>query len=199
MRCPGKDRQQGFTLMEVLVSMAIGLTMLGALTTTFAVQRDAYDIQDQITGAVQTARAVTDMMIREVRMAGYDPEDAGFTGIPYNSDELRIVADLDKDGITAATGEKNEEIVYRFFSDTKQIKRKTAGGTFQPFAESIQAFEFEYLDSMGAATTTDGSIRQIRITVTARTDKPDGDYPANGGYRQVTLGSLVTPHNLSYP
>jgi hypothetical protein len=41
-------------------------------------------------------------------------------------------------------------------------------------------------------------IRQIKITITARTAKPDPDYTANGGYRTYTLTSYLTPRNLAF-
>ncbi|MBL7208022.1 MAG: hypothetical protein ISS67_05820, partial [Desulfobacterales bacterium] len=64
------------------------------------------------------------------------------------------------------------------------------------FALNIQTFTFDYLNSAGSATTTTADIRQIRITITARTSKADADYSANNGYRTHTLTSLITPRNL---
>ncbi|MEA3428733.1 MAG: hypothetical protein U9Q84_05890, partial [Thermodesulfobacteriota bacterium] len=74
--------------------------------------------------------------------------------------------------------------------------RKTGNGYFQPFAENVQSFTFDYLDSAGSATTTTADIRQIKITITARTSKADADYSANNGYRTHSLTSLITPRNL---
>jgi len=178
----------------MLISMTIGLVIIGSLSSTFLMQRKTYDIQDQIAEAVQTSRAAMDMLIREIHSAGYNPTGAGFNGITYNSSELRIQMDLDKDGTTSG---KNEDIIYKYYPETYQIKRKTGAGYFQPFAENIQDFTFEYLDNSGDATTTTAFIRQMRITVTARTQKRDPDYPENDGYRTVTLSSLVIPHNLN--
>jgi len=175
--------------------MAIGLAIIGALSSTFIIQRNTYDIQEQIAEAVQTARAAMDMMSREIRMAGYDPLDTGFAGIPYGSSQLQILSDLDEDGVLTGT---NEDITYKFNASDLKITRNTGGGD-QPFVENIQVFTFEYLDNGGATTTTSASIRQIRITITARTQKPDPDYTQNNGYRSVTLRSLILPHNLSYP
>ncbi|RZB30605.1 MAG: hypothetical protein SRB1_02885 [Desulfobacteraceae bacterium Eth-SRB1] len=203
MNCLSKNRESGFTLVELLIAMTIGLLILAALSSTFLMQRKTYDIQEQIVEMVQTARAAMDMMTREIRMAGYDPTDAGFDGITYNADQLQIQADIDNDAGTGVpdgdTGDANENIVYKYYNTSEypyQIKRKTGNGSFQPFAENIQPFTFEYLDSAGSATTTTADIRQIKITITARTSKADADYSANGGYRTHTLTSLVTPRNL---
>lgn len=66
-----KNKESGFTLVELLISMTIGLIILTALSSTFLMQRKIYDVQEQIVEMVQTARAAIDMMTREIRMAGY--------------------------------------------------------------------------------------------------------------------------------
>ena len=169
--------------------MTIGLIILAALSSTFLIQRKTYDVQEQIVEMVQTARAALDMMTTEIRMAGYDPTGAGFDGITYSSSQLQIRADLDGNG---GTGDSNENIIYTYDATDLQIDRNTGGGD-QPFAENIQSFIFEYLDSAGNPTTTTADIRQIKITITVRASKPDSDY---GGYRTHTLTSFITPRNL---
>ncbi len=66
-----KNKESGFTLVELLIAMTIGLIILAALSSTFLMQRKIYDVQEQIVEMVQTARAAMDMMTRETRMAGY--------------------------------------------------------------------------------------------------------------------------------
>ncbi|MEE8400190.1 MAG: prepilin-type N-terminal cleavage/methylation domain-containing protein [Desulfobacterales bacterium] len=201
MEHESENRQQGFSLIEIMISMAIGMVILTALSTTFLIQRDVYAIQDQINEAVQTVRATMEMMTREIKMAGYDPTDNDFSGVIYSADQLQILSDH-TDGVGGVTGDPNENITYKYYDTAtypKQLKRKTGNGYFQPFAENIEAFTFQYLDSTGTATTTTASIRQVRITITARTEKADSDYPENGGYRTVTMTSLVVPPNLSFP
>ena len=141
-----------------------------------------------------------DMMTREIRMAGYDPNEAGFNGIPYHASQLQILADIDDDAGTGVgdgdTDDDDENIIYTHDATNKKIERKTGSGA-ETFAENIQSFTFEYLDSSGNATTTTANIKQIRVTITARTENPDPDYSANSGYRTYTLTSLVTPKNLA--
>jgi hypothetical protein len=48
------------------------------------------------------------------------------------------------------------------------------------------------------ATTTEADIRQLSLSITARTAKPDPSYPTNGGYRTFTLSTTITPPNLAY-
>jgi type IV pilus assembly protein PilW len=193
-------QQRGFTFIELLVAMVISTILLGAVVSTFIVQRRSYAIQEEMTEMVQTARAAMDMMTREVRVAGYNPKGAAFDGIPYNPTRLQIRADVrgkkkhdppDKD-----INDPNENIVYTHDAANFQIDRNTGGGP-QPFAENVQAFSFDYLDSNGSPVTATADIRQIRITITARSASRDPNYSANDGYRTYTLTSLVTPMNLA--
>ena len=196
-----ENKESGFTLIELLIAMTIGLIILTALSSTFLMQRKIYDVQEQIVEMVQTARAAMDMMSRETRMAGYDPTGAGFDGIPYNADSstIDIYADLnDIPGIDNPTG-SYEHITYSYDSANNQIDRNTnTGGGDQPFAENIDDFKVLYQGADGNATDSTPNIRQIKITITVRSVKPDPDYSANGGYRTYTLTSFITPRNLAF-
>lgn len=216
-----EKREQGFTLIELLVAMVIALILIVSISAAFISQRKNYAVQEQVAEMIQTARASMDMMSREIRMAGYDPTgtlqrddpaEAGgipFVGIPYDTSQLEIVTDIDDDAGNGVgdgdTDDPNEDIVYKFYDATdstypNQIKRRTGNGTFQPFAENIEAFTFTYLDEDGNATTNTADIRQIEIVITARTAEPDPDYSHptySDGHRRYTLTTVITPINLA--
>ena len=171
-----KNAKKGFTLIELLIAMALALVIITALSSTFISQRKTYAVQEQVSEMIQGARAAMDMMSREVKMAGFaptgydsqfetdptvaqtaskmqrtDPTAARFVGIPYDTTQLEIIADLNGDGETdgtATNNDANEEIIYTYDSANKQIDRNTGGGP-QPFAENIQSFTFEYYDGAG--------------------------------------------------
>jgi len=195
------NTSRGLTLIELMIALSIGMIILGALTTTFILQRKAYNIQEQVIEMTQIARAAMDMIGREVRMAGYfnsakpmqcdSSADPDFVGIPATASCLEILADLTGDG---DTGDANEHIIYTFDSDERMIRRNTGGGA-QPFAENIQNFSFTYLDSDGNPATTDAAIRNIRITITARTVQSDSHDP-DVGAGTLTLVQDVYPRNL---
>lgn len=193
-------RNLGFTFVEVLMAMSAGLVVLGAVVAILVLEQKTYDVQEQTAEMVQTARAAMDMLSREVRMAGFDPTGAGFDGLSYHATQLRIATDFRgakaDDPPDGDTNDPNERITYCYDAKNLQIDRNTGGGN-QPFAENIQGFTFNYLDSNGNATTNTTDIRQVRITITARTARPDPYYSANQGYRTYTLISLITPMNLA--
>jgi type IV pilus assembly protein PilW len=190
MSLPAQNKERGFTLVELLIAMAITGIILGAVVSTFIIQRKSYALQEQITEMLQNARAAMETMTREIRMAGYHTIGAAFDGITYNAAQLQIRADLNSDGDTNDT---DENIIYSHDAANLQIIRNA--GADQPLADRIQNFTFNYLDKDGNPTTISANIRQVNIAITARTPKPDPKYAANGGYRTYTLTSLITPRN----
>jgi type IV pilus assembly protein PilW len=190
-----------------VVGLAIGLILLGVAVKIFLVQQRSYSVQEQLSEMQQNIRSAMDMIVRETKMAGYNPAGAIFDGIEYDATktQLRILADLDGDGTTTGT---NEDITYKYYDNTDddyplQIKRKSGSGYFQPLADNIHAFDIEYYDAGGGTTTSSTDIRQVEIKITGRTDKTDPDLdrvdgPLAFGYRYGTLTTHVTPENLDF-
>ena len=208
----------GFSILEILIALAIGLIVIASLGTAFISQRTAYGVQEQVVEMVQAGRAALDIMSREVMMAGYDPSRSGyaptqkmqttdpsaakFVGIPYNADSsvIDIYADLDGDESTSGT---NEHITYAFNSSALQVTRNTnTGSGAQPIAENITAFSVVYRNAMGdevlsTAPNPTAVIRQVQLSITVRTSRPDTGFSDNGGYRTITLESHAFPRNLN--
>jgi type IV pilus assembly protein PilW len=188
---------EGFTLVELMVSMGIGMVILAAVTTTFMSQTRIYNAQEQINEMQQNARGVLDILSRELKMAGYKPNGGGFNGVTYSTTQLMVQADLNSDGAISTSSTANEQITYAFDSANEQITRAVGSGSAQILAEHITAFTFNYLNSTGAATTVSANIRQVSITITAKTAKPDPNYTSDGGYRTYTTSATITPGNLA--
>jgi type IV pilus assembly protein PilW len=187
-------KNDGFTLIELLISVAIFSIIIWAIFSFSIAQRKYLSVQGQISEMIQNARAAMEMVSGELSVAGYNPTGAAFTAIPYIASQLQIFADVNGNGVVT---DANENITYSYDSSSKRIVRNTGGGN-QPLAENIQNFSFQYLDASSNPTTDPKNIRQIRLTITARTSKPDPLYTANSGYRTFTLTSLVTPRNLAF-
>jgi Tfp pilus assembly protein PilW len=184
-------------LVELMVSMGIGMVILAAVTTTFISQTRIYNAQEQINEMQQNARGVLDILSRELKMAGYKPNGAGFNGVTYSTTQLMVQADLDSNGAISTSSTANEQITYAFDSANQQITRAVGSGGAQVLAEHITAFTFSYLDGSAAATTVSADIRQVTISITAKTAKPDPNFTANGGYRTYNVSATITPGNLA--
>lgn len=218
-----ENQPKGFTLIELMIAMVVGLVLLAAVYSVFILQNKELNKQEQIAVMQDNARMAMDMMTREIMMAGYGPESLtipltrciGATpttkpSSPYsclgivaaNASFISFSADLDGNGdLTGA----NENITYDrdespAGSGIYALRRKPNSGYPQPVVENIfpsateLALAFTYLPATGTTPTTNlNEIRRIQITVTARTANID---PNTGNYYYYTLKSYVTPRNL---
>jgi prepilin-type N-terminal cleavage/methylation domain-containing protein len=64
-------RRDGFTLVELMITSAILLLVMVYVTQAFTVQQKTYVVVDQVTEAQQNLRAVSDLIDRDVRLAGF--------------------------------------------------------------------------------------------------------------------------------
>ena len=213
MKIPNNRSQNGFTLVELILSLSIGMVILSAIFSTFFLQQKIFDSQDQKIEALQTARAAINMMTQEVMMAGYKTDTADnlqqeddtlptFAGIVYDplKRELEIRADIDDSGniVVKHSGtdpddwkyHKNERVVYKKIGD--QIKRKTGGGYFQPFAENIQVFNFQYLKADGTEAIRASDIRDVQILIIAQSRKSG----KGNRFKTSRLESVVNLRNM---
>ena len=180
--------------MELLVTMVILGVVLGGITRSFVQQRKLTSLHNQRLALIQQAQTAMELVTRELRTAGMNPTDATFVPVTYNPSQLEIRADLNGNGTTDTSTDPNEHLIYAYDSVNKRITRDTGGGA-QPFVDNIQAFTFQYLDSAGNSTTVNSAIRQLQVTITARTATPDPTYTANQGYRTFTVTSLIALRN----
>ncbi len=200
----------GFSLVELLIAMAVGLVILAAMYSVFTVQNKTFGNQEEIASLQQSVRAGMDLMSREIGLAGYDPLRVNldtnpandFAGVTYNTSQLEIKADLrgattndPPDGVITPSSE--EDIIYHYDAADKQIIRNSGSGD-QPLIENVDSFNFDYLDGNGNVTTVNANIRRVRITIIGRTTKPDPSYAPNSGYRTYKLVTVITPRNLDF-
>jgi type IV pilus assembly protein PilW len=187
----------GFTLVELMVSMAMSLVVLAAIAGTFTVQTRQNSAEEQVGQMQQNVRGALDLLIREIQMAGYKPAGGTFNVIQTSSaTTLRIKLDLDSSGVE--TDGTTDDISYSFDSSTGLITRALNNtSSSATLADNITGFSFTYLDANGASTTTNTAVRRITINITARTAKPDPGYTTNNGYRTYQITAHVTPPNLA--
>lgn len=168
-------RETGFTLIEMMITLAISSLIIGAIYSSYLVQQHSYLVQEQVAQMQQNLRAALMVMSREIRMAGYDPTESAGAGITAaTTGQISFTMDItdntgtgDGDG---DTGDSGEVIDYGFsvaddagrdgipdadsdgdgVPDTVSLGRQVGGtGGYQPIAENIQAIEFRYLDATG--------------------------------------------------
>jgi type IV pilus assembly protein PilW len=220
-----KSNNKGFTLVDLLIAVAISGIVAGAIFTTFQSQQKSYLIQEQVVEMQQNLRAGMDLMVKEIRMAGYDPyKDSGaeITAAAGNTLTFTFLSDddgddNDGDNVTDETGEL-ATITYSLYDaygdgDT-DLGRKAGAGNNTPVAENIDNLEFYYTlnDATKTLTPADpNNIRNVQITILARTEHQDPKFsdtkiyttpsgadwgPYNDGFRRRLLSTTVKCRNM---
>lgn len=198
----------GFTLVEMLVTMAIVGIIIGSITLMFNNMSRQLTTQNANADLQQSARATLNFMAREIRMAGFtslDDDDFGIT--QAESSSLGFSVDWDDDGeITdshvgnPAISHSSDIIQYNWIPSERSIRRVTAVGTPHFTSQillggnddpvNVIGFNFSYLDDLDNPTSFNDDIRTIIMTLTAET--PAG----RDGMVQRTFVSRIRCRNL---
>lgn len=213
---------RGFTLVELLISLLVGSIVMAAVMTSFQSQHNTYLAQDQVVEMQQNARVAMDMLVRDIRSAGYDPNrlGAGITAAGANN----LVFTREDDPAAAAL----ETISYSLYdayatavppsndglNDDLALQVTDAGGMSagrQVVAENISQLEFRYLDGNGNVTAVLGDIRSIQVSLMVQASQADTKtsppvrsyttpsgaiWNSTPGFRSVYLTSTVQCRNL---
>jgi type IV pilus assembly protein PilW len=160
----------GYSLVELLVAMAITLVVMAGVYKVYVTQQDSYLLQEQVAEMQQNARTAKYIMTREIRMAGYNPTGLAATGFvsAYN-DSIRFTLDITgEDGTITVPG---DDITYSVSADD-ELERDEGSGN-QAVVENVQAIGFAYAfdaDGDGNIDTSAGG----NIIWAIDSDKTDG-------------------------
>lgn len=173
------ETSSGFTLIELMVALAVSAIVLLAVTQFFLSANKAATIQEKVSGTQQEIRAVMEMITRDIRMAGLNPSGnagcAGFDGDNTDENSIGILYDHDGDGTC--------DVTIRYFLDGNTLMMDndftdTNTDSEEPLSSegSIASLEFEYLPSDDA-----DAIRVVRLTIEGQ---------ITGAYAEDSISSL---------
>jgi type IV pilus assembly protein PilW len=164
---------KGFTLIELMVTLAIASIFLLAVIQLFITTNQVNTIQEQLAGTQQNIRVAMELMSRDIRMAGLDPtEGAGNAGFydggddeqDTDSNSIAIRYDMDGDG--------NCEIdrIY-YYNDANERLMIREDGT-------------------NRSLTEDGTISSVSFSYTLDDDSVDDDPSGNGNLAEIRVVSV---------
>ncbi len=192
--------QPGFTLVELLIAVAIAGIVMGGVYSVYVSQQGSYEAQQQVAAIEQKVRTAIYFLNRDIAMAGCDPRgNADARILTADANAIRLTEDLNDNG---DAGEYNEDITYSLYTSkgVRKLGRKTPfTANNQPVAENVERLDFVYLDRNGqvlAAPVADPSlIRSVQITLVVRADKADPRYTNQHIYRNQQKQTLLGPNN----
>lgn len=156
-----KKLQKGFTLVELMIAVAISGVILTAIYQMFIGQRRAYSLQNEVAEIQQAVRACETIMVREIRMAGYKVQEVDIRfDVPgtvftdgekeafeeATSQSVAFTSDVDGDGKVETIRyylKKNSLVREMWRWDVKKGKWKKSGGG-RTLSEQIESVHFNY-------------------------------------------------------
>lgn len=148
---PTKNHR-GFTLLEILFAMAIGVVVMGAVYMAMITgQRSSVGIEQRVSAA-QDVRASLEIMSIEIGMASFNPNfvpgiwlapagcanpspNQGFRGVQVATPwAITVEMDVNENG---AVSDPNEVIAYVYDNANLRITRSTNCGGGQPFLGEV--------------------------------------------------------------
>ena len=175
-RSSTRKHTAGFTLVEILVALAVMGIAVGAIYGVFTASNKSYHTQDRVAEAQQGVRVGVDFMVRNIRIAGLDPLNTAGAGIEQaTTTRIRFTSDIDMNGIID-NPQDEERITYEYDSANNRLRRclyeGTTGESWQTLIDNVSVLSLGYLDANGntiavpvAATDLD-NIKTVVISMT---------------------------------
>jgi prepilin-type N-terminal cleavage/methylation domain-containing protein len=178
--------QQGFSLLELMVALAVLSIVMTAIVGVFSRSSRLYTTQNAAASLQQEVRAAVEFMAREMRMAGYDPGKTNDFDLEVTTaTRVRFSRDLDgsekiDDGIESSNSStvafpKCEQLTFRYSTGTNSVQvicgnqpAQTLIGGVDPRVSKVTNLKFEYLNSSGNPTNLNSEVMAIVITLTAQ-------------------------------
>jgi len=153
---------KGFTLIELMIAIAIGSIVIAGTVMLFNRQIMANNTQRMLVSMQQNVRAAVSFMERDIRMAASDP-----TG------NAQLDPDFDPQEITEAESSK---LVFTSDADADKVSTETTyelvGDELERNGEilalNIDALNFVYLDEDGNTTSDIPDVRSVQLSIVAR-------------------------------
>ncbi|MFQ5780145.1 MAG: PilW family protein, partial [Nitrospiria bacterium] len=210
-RCLGaRFNRAGFTMIEILVSLAVfGIVITGVYQVYLNFNSHA-TAQEEVAEMQQNVRVAINQITRELRSAGYrfgSPVDGIITSSPQSTlilDEntgnfLTIQGDFDNNNVI-------EKVTYAISCTEVPcehpwlMRTYDDGSVLNPpserFAANIEEVEFKLYDKNNGPETVASNAKRVTVKLRGRTDRPDPDWPSDGGYRLRTVSADVILRNF---
>ncbi len=204
--------QNGITLIELLVAFVICGFVVAGTYRVFVAQSKAYTIQDRVIDVQQNIRTAMEILLRDVRMAGYDNDSQTSMisiATPITPADHEVTVNYEYDD--------THQYGVKYFLENGILKRtltvSPGSSTTDNLLENVDALNFTYgvdinddgaVDPFNGSTWNDAAtvvnnglkVVAVRVVLTAKPDQTNPDVRKVVSPR--TLASAVTLRNQSF-
>lgn len=192
--CHFSGSKKGYTLVELMVALAMAAIFIVCTLTIVDMSMQSYSVQERVSEAQQSVRAALDLMVRDIRMAGYDPmavsggPTAGIGILAADETMLQFSSDLNADQVDNGG---IENLTYFYDAGSKRLRQKEGGKAYpQTFIENVSALKFSYFNADGDPPSGLDDIAMVMVTLTV-----EGAY-RKGDTFQRSLTTWINCRNL---
>jgi type IV pilus assembly protein PilW len=203
--------RKGVTLIELLVALVICGMVAAGIYQVFIAQSKTYTVQEQVTEVQQSVRSAMEILLRDLRMAGYDSDSLlstiTITSPVANLSDNAITVNYEYYDKTLAQYQKHTVGYWRDGGSSTLIRQLTVNDVASPqetLLDNVENLNFTYgvdvnedgaLDSwVPAGSIGISKVVAVRVTMTARPVQINPDH--NKMISPRTLVSNVTLRNL---
>jgi type IV pilus assembly protein PilW len=203
--------KRGLTLIELLIGLVICAIVVAGIYRLFISQGKAYVVQDQVVELQQNVRSAMEVMLRDLRMAGFDDDT---TPLVTNPEPPVLPGDTSVT-VRYEYGNAPYEVLYRLDAGSvlNRLETKNGVSTTETILENVDALTFSYGvdedndnamddrngngladDWISAGTVGNLKIVTVRVSLTGRPAQVNPDLQS---VTPRTLVSAVSLRNLS--
>ena len=164
-----RARPRGFSVLEVLVATALFAVVMGGVYSLYIAMQGTFTRGEMKSDLYQNARVGLDRMVQELRMAGYDPENALQQVTYQRFNEVRAAAAGCLSFVTYrkhGASEKSVRVTYRIGNAVLQRREDDwdpaakvfSGSATQPLANAVSQLTFTYYDAFNRIFKPSGAV-----------------------------------------
>ena len=164
-----RARLRGFSVLEVLVATALFAVVMAGVYSLYVAMQGTFTRGEMKSDLHQNARVGLDRMVQELRMAGYDPENAlqQVANQPFN--EIRAAGGSCLSFVTYrkhVASEKSVRVTYsisgttlrRQEDDWDPAAKVFSAASTQPLANAVSQLTFTYYDAFNRILKPSGAV-----------------------------------------
>lgn len=202
--------EHGFTLVEMLLTSAIFTIVTASVLAMVADTYRSYVQEKNSSDVVWQGRAALDLLVRDLRLAGYPPTNTYAQAANVTSANSNLVAatflaatatnvifeaDLDGNGVVERVEYRVNGTALERSAVSKNADGSVPAAQYDTLASNVNngaTALFTYATDPLSALASPGNINSVRINLFLRTPTPD---PQNGQYRTLQFQGVAYRQN----